>query len=113
MQNLHSLALIADIGGTNARFALADISADHPQMLHKRTLATADFASLHHAAEYYLAEHGVKPLLASFAVACPVSGDEIRLTNRAWAFSQKELQATLGFEHQVVITISVRQLWQC
>jgi glucokinase len=29
-------------------------------------------------------------------VACPVGSDEIRLTNRAWSFSQRELQATLG-----------------
>jgi glucokinase len=36
-------------------------------------------------------------------VACPVLGDDIRLTNRAWAFSQNELKARLGLEHMLVI----------
>jgi hypothetical protein len=54
--------------------------------------------SLQHAAEAYLAEVGQKPSQAAIAVACPVDGDAIRLTNRAWAFSRSELQGVLGFE---------------
>jgi glucokinase len=30
---MHELALIGDIGGTNARFALTDLTADAPQIL--------------------------------------------------------------------------------
>jgi glucokinase len=103
MTDIENLALVADIGGTNARFALADIGQGMPRFFRQETLPTADYASLPHAAEAYLAKHGMKPLMASFAVACPVNGDEIRLTNRAWAFSQRELQASLGLEHQLVI----------
>jgi glucokinase len=103
MTDIENLALVADIGGTNARFALADIGQGMPRLFRQETLPTADYASLPHAAEAYLAKHGMKPLMASFAVACPVNGDEIRLTNRAWAFSQRELQASLGLEHQLVI----------
>ena len=84
-----TLALVADIGGTNARFALTDI-ATHPVLSHSLSLPAADFASLQHAIEHYLAKVGAKPRLASLAVACPVQGDDIRLTNRAWAFSQNE-----------------------
>lgn len=98
-----NLALVADIGGTNARFALADLSDGLPRLFNQETLPTADYASLPHAAEHYLAKHKVKPKLASFAVACPVTGDEVRLTNRAWAFSQRELQASLGLQQQLVI----------
>ena len=98
-----NLALVADIGGTNARFALADLSDGLPRLSNQETLPTADFASLPHAAEYYLGKHKAKPTRASFAVACPVTGDEIRLTNRAWAFSQRELQASLGLQRQLVI----------
>ena len=87
----NSLALVADIGGTNARFALTDISTAHPVLSHSLSLPAADFASLQHAIEHYLAKVGAKPRLASLAVACPVLGDDIRLTNRAWAFSQNEL----------------------
>lgn len=103
MQNNDSLAIIADIGGTNARFALVDINADTPSIMHRQTLPTAEFASLQHAVEHYLSTQNVAPRYASFAVACPVSGDEVRLTNRAWAFSQQELKQALGFETLLVI----------
>lgn len=103
MQNNDSLAIIADIGGTNARFALVDINAETPTIMHRQTLPTAEFASLQHAVEHYLSTQNVAPRYASFAVACPVSGDEVRLTNRAWAFSQQELKQALGFETLLVI----------
>ena len=103
MPDAENPALVADIGGTNARFALADIRSGMPRLFQHETLPTSDYASLPHAAEYYLTKRGVKPTLASFAVACPVAGDEIRLTNRAWAFSQRELQASLGLSQQLVI----------
>ena len=44
------LALVADIGGTNARFALTDLQAQTPVILHEKFLPAADFASLQHAA---------------------------------------------------------------
>ena len=90
------LELIADIGGTNARFALTDPGAPSPAVLQPRSLDCSEFASLQHAAELYLAETGVKPRRAAMAVACPVDGEEIRLTNRAWSFIRGELQHALG-----------------
>ncbi len=92
------LALIADIGGTNARFALTDLVSPHIEIIEPHTLAGADFASLQHAAGHYLSMVGAKPRRAAFAVASPVDQDEIRLTNRAWSFSRTELQRTLGLD---------------
>ena len=91
-----ALALVGDIGGTNARFALVDLSAPGIELRDSKSLANADFASLQHAIEHYLAGVSAQPRRAALAVACPVGSDEIRLTNRAWSFSQRELQATLG-----------------
>lgn len=93
-----SLAMIADIGGTNARFALTDLSSATPQVLDPRSLVAAEFASLQHAAEHYLAEVGAKPQTAAIAVASPVNGEEIRLTNRAWSFTRSELQRALDLD---------------
>lgn len=92
------LALVADIGGTNARFALTDPSARRLELLQSQSLRNADFASMQHAVEHYLASTGGKPRRAALAVACPVGSDEIRLTNRAWSFSRRELQATLALD---------------
>lgn len=96
-------ALIADIGGTNARFALTDLAAPRPGLHAVQSLPCCEYASLQHAAEAYLASVGEKPSAAAIAVACPVDGDAIRLTNRAWAFSRRELQEVLGFERLDVI----------
>lgn len=90
-----ALDLIADIGGTNARFALTDASDPTRPLLAQQVLPCADFASLQHAAQTYLAQVGARPGRAAIAVACPVTGDAIRLTNRAWSFSQSELRAAL------------------
>ncbi len=95
---MSTLALVGDIGGTNARFALTDLAAPNVELLHSQSLPNADFASVQHAVEHYLASIDAKPKLAALAVACPVGHDEIRLTNRAWSFSQRELQRTLGLE---------------
>ena len=101
--NPASLALIADIGGTNARFALTDLSAPSAQVLDARSLDASAFASLQHAAEHYLAAVGVQPRHAAIAVASPVSAEEIRLTNRAWSFTRRELQRALGLDRLHVL----------
>ncbi|HET8818775.1 MAG TPA: glucokinase [Xanthomonadaceae bacterium] len=92
------LALIADIGGTNARFALADLSAREPGILQPASLCNADFASLQHAASHYLQSVGARPKRAAIAVASPIAGDDIHLTNRAWSFGREELRMALGLD---------------
>ncbi|TBR14588.1 MAG: glucokinase [Lysobacter sp.] len=98
-----ALALVADIGGTNARFALADLDLSGTPLRDVQTLRCADFASLQHACEHYLAMVGARPAQAAIAVACPVNTDEIRLTNRAWSFSRNELERVLGLDRLLML----------
>ena len=93
-----NIALVADIGGTNARFALTDLAAPAPVLRESRSLPNADFASLQHAVEHYFAEVGVQPRRGAIAVASPANSEEIRLTNRAWSFNRSELQRALKFD---------------
>jgi glucokinase len=95
--------LVADIGGTNARFALASVAGERPQIYSEKTLPTSDFASLQHAIEAYFSILTERPRRAAIAVAAPVLDDAIALTNRAWSFSQSELQRALGFDSLSVI----------
>jgi glucokinase len=97
------LALIGDIGGTNARFALTDAASPEPQLLQPQTLPTADYASLQQAAGQYLRSAGVVPRRAALAVACPVDSEEIRLTNRTWAFNREELRRAIGLDELLVV----------
>ena len=99
--------LLADIGGTNARFALADASAASPLLVDSvQAFAASEFPSLADAARHYLAEtgqletgirHGV------FAVAGRVDGDEARITNHPWVISRPRLQAQLGLQRVSLI----------
>ncbi|HXS72555.1 MAG TPA: glucokinase [Rhodanobacteraceae bacterium] len=95
--------LIGDIGGTNARFALTDLSAPSPEILHERTFGDGEFASLQDAALHYLSDVAVKPKRAALAVASPIHGDEVVFTNRAWSFSRGAVQRALALDELQVI----------
>lgn len=81
------LQLVADIGGTNARFALHDAATG--RLGEVRTLAATDYPDISTAIEAYLAAVGSPRVAeACFAVACPAKSDLIALTNSAWRFSR-------------------------
>ncbi|MFG1706177.1 glucokinase [Nonomuraea sp. M3C6] len=83
--------LVADIGGTNARFGLVTSLGARPSNV--AVLAGADYDTLPEAVAAYLAEHagGVRPGAACLAVAGPIDGDRYRLTNSTWAGSVRDL----------------------
>lgn len=88
-----SPVLLADIGGTNARFALADVTAPSPLLLDSvRLYEVDDFPSLPDAATRYLQDigegtGGTQVKQAVMAVAGRVDGDEARITNFPWTIS--------------------------
>ncbi|MBV9990760.1 MAG: glucokinase [Alphaproteobacteria bacterium] len=89
--------LVADIGGTHARFALSD-GGLHSVL----SLPSQDFASLADAARAYLAKVGAKPVRAAFAVAGPVGEGRVALTNLGWNFSADALGASLGMNVELI-----------
>ena len=91
--------LVADIGGTNARFALQhDGRIDRMQVL-----ACADFATLGDAVRHYLQGHGVQVRHAALGIANPVHGDRLRMTNHHWEFSIDALRRELGLDTLLVL----------
>jgi glucokinase len=97
------LALVADIGGTHARFALVETGVAPLHCLHAKTFRNVDFASLAEAAGHYLALVGQHPRRATFAVAAPVRCERVHLTNRAWSFSRSRLREALGLEELLLV----------
>ena len=90
--------LLADIGGTNARFALADTASGTPLILDSvERFAVRDFPSLAEAAQHYLGQTGATVRNGVFAVAGRVDGDEARMTNHSWVISLSRSRAALGF----------------
>lgn len=99
------MRLVGDIGGTNARFAIAE-SRKYPSNVRK--LPIANYAGLVEAVEDYLS--GVPTVEeAVLAVAAPVLGDKVAFTNSAWRFSIDEVRQRLGLRKLVVINDLVAQ----
>ncbi|PTY36017.1 glucokinase [Saccharospirillum sp. MSK14-1] len=100
--------LIADIGGTNARFALAPLlsfdPAEGPQLAEQDLVAVAalngaEYDTIADAIRAYLtgpAADYERPEHAVMAIACPTDKDRITMTNHTWSFSVQELQSDIG-----------------
>lgn len=96
------LALVGDIGGTNARFALWE----NDQLRSVSVLATADYACPEDAITVYL--HGLGLPLGAVGAVClsvagPVSGDEFRFTNNHWRLSRVAFCRTLEVDRLLLI----------
>ncbi|HTP39702.1 MAG TPA: glucokinase [Steroidobacteraceae bacterium] len=99
-----SVQLLADIGGTNARFAIAEDG----RIGSEQVLACAAYPDPAAAIEHYLqrigrATGGARPDAASLDIAGPLSGDRVALTNHAWSFSARALRDELGLKRLILL----------
>ena len=91
-----ALALVGDIGGTNARFALADVSGKRPSISQIREYPSKNYKSGGDAVRAYLTDVGAEPSIAVIAVAGPITQGAVNFTNLGWTFSEDEI-LHLGF----------------
>lgn len=83
--------LIGDIGGTNARFALA--RPDEPGFSAELTLRCADYETAEHGIADYLERSGCSsPVVVCLAAAGPVIDDCVRFTNNHWVIGSRKLK---------------------
>ncbi len=93
--------LVADIGGTYARFTLETAPGVFERAA---TLRCADHADFHAAVSAYLQTLPEGRIAhAAVAIANPVEGDEVRMTNYHWQFSIEAMREKLGFDTLVVV----------
>lgn len=94
-----------DIGGTHSRFSIAKIKGGKVVSLSPEiTLKTGDHASFQMAWENFSAQAG-RPLppAAAICLACPISGDVLKLTNNPWIIHPARLPETLGVEKLTLV----------
>lgn len=105
MTNDTTEIVAADIGGTHARFAIAEIGGGCVVSLGaETTVRAADYTSLQTAWEAFAAlQTGPLPRAAAIAVACPVEGDVLKLTNNPWIIRPALIGETLGVDHHLLI----------
>ncbi len=93
--------LLADIGATHARFALETA----PGVLRQTAVLRCDeYSGIVPLLNAYLDEHGGERIAhAAFAMANPISGDLVRMTNRDWQFSTDEVRRTMGWSTLLIV----------
>ena len=96
-----SSALVADVGGTNIRLAMTSPDGFHQQ----KTWLCSEFETISDALKAYIESTGSEtgPLQASIAVAGPVTGDFVDITNQSWSFSIEQLRHDLELERLIVV----------
>lgn len=94
--------LVGDIGGTNARFALLVDPHAEPKLF--EIVQTSDFAGIDEAIQSaVLDKTSLQPRTAVLAIAGPVDGDEIALTNCPWVVRPRVMMSALGLEDVIII----------
>jgi glucokinase len=97
--------VVTDIGGTHARFAIAEVADGKVLRLDAPvTLKTAEYASLQTAWEAFgaIIERGL-PRAAGIAMATPIAGKALKLTNNPWVIQPAQIAAQLGLDRHVLI----------
>jgi glucokinase len=106
------MRLLADIGGTNARFALqaqADADAHSSGFSDVEVLACSDYPTMDAALAAYLAAARARGMAvdglrhAAIAIATPVEGDLVAMTNHHWRFSTAALRSAFGLDTLLVV----------
>jgi glucokinase len=93
--------LIADVGGTSSRCAIYRLTERRYDEL--RVFHNDDFPDLEGLLAGYLSAFEPRPAGGAVAIAAPVSGDDVRMTNREWHFDRAEVGRQLGLSPFYVI----------
>jgi glucokinase len=99
--------LVADIGGTNARFGL--VHAQGEPVVDVISFKCSEHESPQAAASVYLEQLArrdgkpVQPLSVALALATPIDSDIVKMTNSAWIVSRAELTAALGAQRVLLL----------
>lgn len=99
---MYQYALVGDVGGTNARLALCAL--ENGAISCNKNYAVSEHDSLETVIRLFLAEHASLTIKQGcIAIACPIVGDWVAMTNHHWAFSIAEQTRNLNFDRLDII----------
>ena len=101
MSKLKGYALIGDIGGTNARLSLLNLADG--EITTPIIYSTSENDSLESCILKFKKETKAEFESVCIAVASPITGDYIKMTNNPWEFSISAMKTTLGLKDLIVI----------
>jgi glucokinase len=96
--------LAGDIGGTNARFALVDVSGEtEARIVHEARYPSGEAPGLAPLVLRYLHEAPSRPEVACFGIACPIVEGDCEATNLPWKVSARTLAREIGIRRTTII----------
>jgi glucokinase len=92
------MILAGDIGGTNARLGLFEISGARLRLIAAETYPSRQHTGLEEIVELFMTGQPAAPKRACFAVAGPVSEGHAVATNLAWSVEARPLRGVVGLK---------------
>src|SRR5262245_47341034 len=97
------IVLAADVGGTKTRFGLFRAAGNTLEMLRDERVPSAhDVAFAEVMTRFLAGDRAVRPAAACFAVAGPVVGQHVAMTNHPWVLDARELSQAAGIPVRIV-----------
>lgn len=96
MSQLQGLALVGDVGGTNARLSLVNLADG--SLSNTKVYSSVENESLEKVIVKFREETGAKFDSACIAIATLLDGDYVKMTNNPWEFSISQMKKNLGLE---------------
>lgn len=88
--------LAGDVGGTNARLAIAEVGGGSARLVEEREYPSGDFENLSTIVARFLDETGVRPDRGCIAIAGPVVNGRVTATNLPWVIDVEKVSARIG-----------------
>lgn len=101
MSQLNGVALVGDVGGTNARLSLVNLADG--TLSNTKIYSSVDNDSLEKVIVKFREETGAQFNSACIAIATMLNGDHVKMTNNPWEFSISQMQKNLGLKDLVFI----------
>ena len=106
--SVRQFVLAGDIGGTNAKLALAQVDGGTPTLIRREVYPSRQYAALEHVVQAFLSDAQTAPYAekidaACFAVAGPVEEGRAHLTNLGWEIDEDALAKNSAIPHVRVI----------
>jgi glucokinase len=96
--------VVVDIGGTHARFAIASLNQGRVSIANEVVSKTVDHASFETAWDWFAAQiDDFLPRKAAIAVACPVGGEVLKMTNNTWIIRPAGLRDRLRLDRLILV----------
>ncbi|HET9726413.1 MAG TPA: glucokinase [Gemmatimonadales bacterium] len=97
------IVLAGDVGGTNARLALAELDGRSVRIASQDRYHSADYPGLGPIVNRFIQETGTRPDRACFGIACPVVGEDCTAPNLPWTINARRLADEIGIDRTGII----------